>query len=270
MLPLHQANEVRDSLKAYLSATFDFLDPGLRNAFEAFVNHPDEGIFKGPYLSVRLPFVKADARALEELDMEVKPVWPPYQHQISSWQRLSTRSGAPAPTLVTTGTGSGKTESFLYPILDYCHAQQHRRGIKCIILYPMNALATDQAKRLAEIIHEDSRLRGRITAGLFIGESNGPGLPTMMGPDRVVEQREAILKEPPDILLTNFKMLDYSLMRHRFQRLWEGNFEDVSLLQFLVLDEMHTYDGAQGSDVANLIRRLKLKLRVPEIGRAHV
>lgn len=263
MLPLHQANEVRDSLKAYLRATFDFLDAGLRKAFETFVDHPDDGLFKGPYISVKLPFVKADDQAMEGVGLEVKPVWPPYQHQTSSWRRLSTRHQVPQPTLVTTGTGSGKTESFLYPVLDYCLTQQARRGIKCIILYPMNALATDQAKRLAEVIHEDARLRGKITAGLFIGDSSDASLPSMMGEDHVVELRDAIVADPPDILLTNFKMLDYGLMQARFHPLWEGNFADASLLKFLVLDEMHTYDGAQGTDVANLIRRLKLKLDIP-------
>ena len=68
----------------------------------------------------------------------------------------------PEPTLLTTGTGSGKTEAFLFPILDYCYKHRHDSGIKVIILYPMNALATDQAKRLAETIYEDKRLRGYI------------------------------------------------------------------------------------------------------------
>jgi len=78
-----------------------------------------------------------------------------------------------------------------------------------------------------------------------------------MGRDNVIEDKNAILKSPPDILLTNFKMLDYALMRARYQQLWNLNLADTGLLKFLVLDELHTYDGAQGSDVANLIRRLK-------------
>ena len=264
MLPLHQAQEIKDSLKAYLRSSFDFQDPALRVSFEEFINHPEKGLFKGPYLSVKLPFVKASLEAMEAVPLEVKPDWPPYRHQILSWERLSTREKAPQPTLVTTGTGSGKTESFLYPILDYCLKEHQRPGIKCIIMYPMNALATDQAKRLAEIIHEDARLKGKVTAGLFIGDSSAPSLPTLMGEDHVIERRDAIVADPPDILLTNFKMLDYGLMQHRFAKLWEGNEAQPDLLQFLVLDEMHTYDGAQGTDVANLIRRLKLKLVMPQ------
>jgi len=167
--------------------------------------------------------------------------------------------------LITTGTGSGKTESFLSPVLDYCYQQQHRYGIKVIILYPMNALATDQAERLAEAIYSDDRLKGKVTAGLFIGEGkDNKNFPTTMGPKNIIENRETILGSPPDILLTNFKMLDYALMKANYHDLWSGNLQDASLLQFLILDELHTYDGAQGTDVANLIRRLKLKINIPK------
>ena len=152
-----------------------------------------------------------------------------------------------------------------YPILDYCHKHKNERGVKVIILYPMNALATDQAKRLAEAIHEDTRLRGSVTAGLFIGEGKDKGkFPKNMGETHVIENREEIVNNPPDILLTNFKMLDYGLMRHDFHKLWAHNFDNPELLKFLILDELHTYDGAQGTDVANLIRRLKLKLNTPK------
>lgn len=264
MLPLHQAKEIQDSLKAYLRASFDFLEPDLKDRFEEFISHKEHGLFKGPYLSVRLPFVTAKEEDLQAIPLEIKPNWPPYRHQILSWERLSTGLNEPKPTLVTTGTGSGKTESFLYPILDHCFREHQHPGIKCIIMYPMNALATDQAKRIAEIIHEDDRLRGKVTAGLFIGDSSNKLLPTLMGKDHIVERRDAIIADPPDILLTNFKMLDYALMQSRFAPLWTGNADHPDLLQFLVLDEMHTYDGAQGTDVANLIRRLKLKLDIPK------
>ena len=85
-----------------------------------------------------------------------------------------------------------------------------------------------------------------------------------MGETHVIENRDEIVSNPPDILLTNFKMLDYGLMRHNFHSLWSHNFDNPELLRFLVLDELHTYDGAQGTDVANLIRRLKLKLNTPK------
>ena len=121
-----------------------------------------------------------------------------------------------------------------------------------------------EARTLAEAIFEDDKLKGNITAGLFIGEGkNKNKFPKTMGETHVIENREEIISNPPDILLTNFKMLDYGLMRHNYNKLWSHNFENPELLRFLVLDELHTYDGAQGTDVANLIRRLKLKLTIP-------
>lgn len=265
MLSLQQAIEIRESIKSYLQATFTFRKKQVAHAFDEFIDHPSQGMFKGPFVSLKLRFVKAKTEEIDAIPLTIKPTWPPYDHQVKAWARLSTKNKSPEATIVTTGTGSGKTESFLYPMLDYCFQNQHRPGIKVIILYPMNALATDQAKRLAEMIEEDARLKGRIRAGLFIGEGNGPKgqFPKVMGADHIIEHRDSILDAPPDILLTNFKMLDYALMKHNFHRLWVHNFNDTSLFQFLVLDELHTYDGAQGTDVANLIRRLKLKLALP-------
>ena len=264
MLPLQQAYEVKQSILEYLKATFNFKEKAVSEAFYNFIEHPKNGIFKGPYVSLKLPFVTYTDN--KELPLEITPKFPPYQHQFQAFKRLHTQNDhQPQPTLLTTGTGSGKTESFLFPILDYCYKHRNKRGIKVIILYPMNALATDQAKRLAEVIYEDERLRDHITAGLFIGEGkNKHKFPKNMGTNHVIENRDEIITNPPDILLTNFKMLDYGLMRHNYNKLWSHNFDDPQLLRFLVLDELHTYDGAQGTDVANLIRRLKLKLEIPK------
>lgn len=264
MLPLQQAYEVKQSIIEYLKATFSFKEKVVSDAFYNFIEDPKEGIFKGPYVSLKLPF--ETSQGTEEMPLEIAPNFPPYKHQFEAFKRLHTKDNhKPEPTLLTTGTGSGKTESFMFPILDYCYKHRSERGIKVIILYPMNALATDQAKRLAEAIHEDERLRGVVTAGLFIGEGKDKGkFPKNMGETHVVENRDEIISNPPDILLTNFKMLDYGLMRHNFHSLWSHNFDNPELLRFLVLDELHTYDGAQGTDVANLIRRLKLKLNTPK------
>ncbi|MBP7808641.1 MAG: DEAD/DEAH box helicase [Bacteroidia bacterium] len=264
MLPLQQAYEVKHSILEYLKATFSFKDKLVHEAFYNFINNNEEGIFKGPYVSLKLPFVTATQSEIIPLD--IKPNFPPYHHQYKAFQRLNTEVGhKPQATLITTGTSSGKTECFQYPILDYCYKNLNRSGIKVIILYPMNALASDQAKRLAEAIWSDSRIKGKVTAGLFIGEGKDKKkYPKEMGENHVIENRDSIVDSPPDILLTNFKMLDYALMRNNYHNLWNFNLEDSSLLQFLVLDELHTYDGAQGTDVANLIRRLKLKLTIPK------
>ena len=264
MLPLQQAYEVKHSIIEYLKATFRFKEKAVQKAFNGFINDEEEGVFKGPYISLKMPFVKAVAS--EEIPLEIKPAFAPYDHQLRSFRRLHTQNDHdPQSTLITTGTSSGKTECFLYPVLDYCYKNLHRPGVKVIILYPMNALATDQAKRLAHVIWSDNRLKGKITAGLFIGEGrNKKAYPKDMTEDHIIENQQTIVDSPPDILLTNFKMLDYALMRGKYHNLWSNNFDDAQLLKFLILDELHTYDGAQGTDVANLIRRLKLKLHVAE------
>jgi len=264
MLPLQQAYEVRQSILEYLKATFSFKEKEVSDAFYNFINDPVEGVFKGPYISLKLPFVTSNPD--EKVPLEIGPSFPPWDHQLRAFHRLTIHEGHnPQPTLLTTGTGSGKTEAFLFPLLDYCYKLRNQRGIKVIILYPMNALATDQAKRIADTIWKDPRLKGQVTAGLFIGEGKDKHkFPESMGEQNIIENRDAIISDPPDILLTNFKMLDYGLMRHQFHNLWHYNFENPEILKFLVLDELHTYDGAQGTDVANLIRRLKLKLSIPK------
>ena len=270
MLPLQQAREVRDSVIEYIKATFRFKEKDVSDAFYRFIEDKENGLFKGPYVSLKTPFVSATAEESANIPLDIAPSFPPYKHQLQAFHQLSMKNGhKPEPTLLTTGTGSGKTECFLYPILDYCyHCNQFERqvGVKVIIMYPMNALASDQAKRLAETIWNDPRLKGKVTAGLFVGEGvDAKEYPRDMGEDHIIENRDAILDTVPDILLTNFKMLDYGLMRQRFMSLWKGNIDtEQKALRFIVLDELHTYDGAQGTDVANLIRRLKLKLNLPK------
>ena len=270
MLPLQQAREVRDSVIEYIKATFRFKEKDVSDAFYRFIEDKKNGLFKGPYVSLKTPFVSATKEESENIPLDITPSFPPYKHQLQAFRQLSMKNGhKPEPTLLTTGTGSGKTECFLYPILDYCyHCNQYERqtGVKVIIMYPMNALASDQAKRLAETIWNDPRLKGKVTAGLFVGEGvNAQDYPRDMGEDHIIENRNAIIDTVPDILLTNFKMLDYGLMRQEFLPLWKGNIDtEEKVLRFIVLDELHTYDGAQGTDVANLIRRLKLKLNLPK------
>lgn len=270
MLPLQQAREVRDSVIEYIKATFRFKEKDVSDAFYRFIEDKENGLFKGPYVSLKTPFVSATAEESANIPLDIAPSFPPYKHQLQAFHQLSMMNGhKPEPTLLTTGTGSGKTECFLYPILDYCyHCNQYERqtGVKVIIMYPMNALASDQAKRLAETIWNDPRLKGKVTAGLFVGEGvDVKEYPRNMAKDHIIENHDAILDTVPDILLTNFKMLDYGLMRQRFMSLWKGNIDtNEKALRFIVLDELHTYDGAQGTDVANLIRRLKLKLNLPK------
>lgn len=265
MIPLTIAEEIGATLLDYLTTTFSLQDQAVEQALLDFFapqqpGNSSEGLFKGPYISLRLPFRKAEPGA--PLPLEIGPSFTPYAHQLRAFERLSARSGSkPQPTLITTGTGSGKTECFLFPILDYCYAHRGEPGIKAIILYPMNALAADQSSRLARLLARDERLNGQMIAGMYIG-GEGEQRHSTMSLDHLIDDRETLRKHPPDILLTNYRMLDFLLLRPEDKTLWAENTPET--LRFLVLDELHTYDGAQGSDVACLIRRLKARLNIPE------
>lgn len=258
MLPSVVANEVQTALLDYLRTTFKLRDRALETALFRFLSDESTGIYQGPYLDVRLPFRTAPDNWLSRSPLDYNPPFAPYAHQLRAFERLSSRSRAPQNTLVTTGTGSGKTECFLYPLLDHCQREKGRGqlGIKAIILYPMNALASDQAERLAKLLRE--RELGHVSAGLYVG---GKGEHSTPGPLNLIDDRDTLRRDPPDILLTNYRMLDFLLMRPEDSALWKNN--DPTTLRYLILDELHTYDGAQGSDVACLIRRLKHRLATP-------
>lgn len=265
LLPSLQAEEIRRGLVDYLTTTFALADAEPRRALGEFLQHPEDGIFKGPYVRLRAPFQAAKTGWQDHLDWT--PPFAPYRHQAAAYARLTTKDLGPGkprplPTIVTTGTGSGKTEAFLHPILDHVLRARSRgeRGMKALILYPMNALADDQAARLTQLIVGDPAL-GKVTAALYTGDARegqpGQGR-TKVTEEGLITDRSIIRDDPPDILLTNYKMLDQLLLRPDDQPLWA---QSATSLTYLVLDEFHTYDGAQGTDVSMLLRRLGLALK---------
>ncbi|MEQ9415375.1 MAG: DEAD/DEAH box helicase, partial [Cyclobacteriaceae bacterium] len=145
MLSLLQAEEIRNAVVEYLKATYNFDDKQVEQAFEDFLYSKRKGMFKGPYIQIRLPYKRVEPEVNLSEVLSVYPNFPPYQHQYEAFKRLTTQNNIPKPVILTTGTGSGKTESFLYPLLDYCYKHVGKQGIKALILYPMNALATDQS-----------------------------------------------------------------------------------------------------------------------------
>jgi len=257
VIPSVVSEQVQTGVEDFLRTTFPITNPFFAGALERLLESPN-GLFRGPYLTIKLPFVPASGERRWFADL-LPEEFQPYRHQEQSWQRLQRLAGA--STIVATGTGSGKTECFLYPILDYCRATSGRKGIKAILIYPMNALATDQAKRLAATIWKHPDLRGQVTAGLYIGEQ--PKQPaSAMTEDEIITDKNLLRQNPPDILLTNYKMLDYLLIRPGDFPLWGDN--EPETLKYLVVDELHTFDGAQGADLACLIRRIKERLKTPE------
>ena len=118
MIPSLVARELKASIVEYLATTFALSDDEAYQALTKFLLDEDDGIFRGPYLRVRLPFVDAPADA--DFGVSWTPAgFQPYTHQLVAWQRLAGRGRVPKPTLVTTGTGSGKSEAFLVPAIDH-------------------------------------------------------------------------------------------------------------------------------------------------------
>ena len=256
MIPGTLGREVRETIEDYLRTSYRIATPFFAKALDEFIERGEA--FKGTYLSIQLPFIKSTKK--EQPFPETPLPYTPYLHQERAFERLT--AAPPKPTIVATGTGSGKTEAFLLPILDYCRQVAGQAGIKAILIYPMNALATDQAKRIAEIIYNIPSLRGKITAGLYIGDLET--IPSKrMSESCIITDRYKMRESPPDLLLTNYKMLDYLLIRPNDKPIWEKNQPDT--LRFVVVDELHTFDGAQGTDLACLLRRLKARLRVTDL-----
>jgi hypothetical protein len=143
--------------------------------------------------------------------------------------------------VLTTGTGSGKSLSYIVPIVNHVLRNGSGRGIQAIIIYPMNALANSQFGELEKFLKlgfPDGK--GPVTFERYTGQEDE-------------ETRTRIITRPPDILLTNYVMLELILARPREQKL----IASAKGLKFLVLDELHTYRGRQGADVALLLRRVR-------------
>ena len=257
MIPPVMAHQLEQGFVDYLKATFPFANEPFRSSFEDFA-HDGASLMREPYLSVRLPF--RSAAGMPTCFEAVRPPFVPYVHQQRAYDRLACEH--PRSTLIATGTGSGKTECFLYPILEHCWRHKGERGVKALIIYPMNALATDQSGRIAKLIWNNPKLRGNVTVGLYVGGLKPGEGSCCMTEEGVITDRETMRSNPPDILLTNYKMLDYLLVRPADAEIWRENAPET--LSFVAVDEMHTFDGAQGTDLACLLRRLKGRLRTPQ------
>ena len=255
MIPSILAKQLQRGIGDYIETTFPMTNEPFRGSIQKMLATKDS-VYHEPYVSVRLPF-----RVAEQMPTcfeAIHPAYLPYVHQQTAFDRLTGDDGR--STLIATGTGSGKTECFLYPILEYCYRHRGEKGIKALIIYPMNALASDQAKRIAELIYNSPELRGNVTAGMYVGGVEHSAA-RMMGESNVITDRETMLAAPPDILMTNYKMLDYLLVRPKDASLWNENRPDT--LKYIAVDEFHTFDGAQGTDLACLLRRLKSRLWTP-------
>ena len=143
--------------------------------------------------------------------------------------------------VLTSGTGSGKSLTYIVPIVDHILRHGSGRGIQAIVVYPMNALANSQFEELSKFLEKGYPNGGSpVRFARYTGQEKS-------------EAREALRREPPDILLTNYMMLELLLTRAEDRELVRA----AQGVRFLVFDELHTYRGRQGADVALLIRRCR-------------
>jgi DEAD/DEAH box helicase domain-containing protein len=179
-----------------------------------------------------------------------------YRHQAEAVRaEFESRSSDSRPALIITApTGAGKTEAFLLPMLNdlFSHPRKaDEKGVRAILLYPLNALVNDQVERLVAWLHGQSK----VTFVHYTGETprESPGeLEAQRDPCRLLTRLEA-QRNPPDILVTNYSMLEYLLCRPQDAPLF-GN-----ALRTVVLDEAHLYNGSLAAEIALLLRRVMLR-----------
>ncbi|MGI6284939.1 DEAD/DEAH box helicase [Neomoorella humiferrea] len=271
--PLRTTEAVVGKYLDYLETTFAFKDIDLRRQLAEELSK--EGKFaKGPILEAIPPFktgcsidelieqgvLSPEFRKLQTPALPLER--PLYLHQEIAIRKLVENR---RNIIIATGTGSGKTETFLVPILNYLFRQQEKGilgpGVRALLLYPMNALANDQLKRLRTLLKNYPA----ITFGSYTGETERDERKAIeqfrrMNPreDLLPNQllsREQMQATPPHILLTNYAMLEYLLLRPQDNVFFDGEY--ARDWRFIVIDEVHTYSGAKGIEMAMLLRRLK-------------
>ena len=166
-------------------------------------------------------------------------------YQLYDHQEQALRLGATKKSfVVTSGTGSGKSLIYLGTVFNRLFSTGYGKGVKALIVYPMNALINSQMEELKKYAETYEKSEGSpfpITFNAYTGQTAN-------------EVRQQIISSPPDILLTNYMMLELLLTRAAEEQLRNSIFKS---LEFLAFDELHTYRGRQGADVSYLIRRIK-------------
>lgn len=288
---------IGEKYKRYLKTIFDIKDLEYKEMFNKELDKNDIFV-KGPYLDVVDSFLKG--RSIKEL-INAKILHPDfeklnklynipnlYYHQEESIIKIN--SGA--NVVVSTGTGSGKTESFLIPILNRIMMEKEINsnhkisdGIKAVIIYPMNALANDQIDRLRKLFLNYSE----ITFGAYTGQTKlyRDDIHSKSGviegalsqyrklnekrkeeelreplPNEILSREEMHLN-PPHILITNYAMLEYLLLKPETINFFTE--ENTKNWNFIVMDEAHTYTGSTGIEVSMLLRRLQGRINKPNI-----
>ncbi|HZP92169.1 MAG TPA: DEAD/DEAH box helicase [Burkholderiales bacterium] len=244
--------------RSFIKSSYRLADLRLREQFERHVEGA-EVLVKGPYVTLARDFalgtplagVLGSGCGHPQL---VRLNWPFGGAPLFAHQEAALRAAESGRNvIVKTGTGSGKTEAFLLPVLSGVlrAREQGIQGTKAILLYPMNALANDQLSRLRKLIRDSG---SPITFALYTGDSETVARTIGEPVDgNEITRRDDIRRNPPDILLTNYKQLEFLLVRKADRPLFSN------ALRYLVLDEIHSYRGALATELAFLIRRLKAR-----------
>lgn len=277
--PLKLTQNIKESYVRYLTSTFRLRDATLRKLF-----HQEAEKFwftNGPILEATPPFRKGCylkdlidegllTSKLENFIYHALPYLkdnPLYLHQEKALRKILNGHNV----VIASGTASGKTECFLLPIYNHILREYEEGkltpGVRALLLYPMNALANDQLRRLREISKsiEEKAPEIKITFGRYVGDTpetkrEGEEQFKLRNPGEEPAKNELLSREemrenPPHILITNYAMLEYLLLRPKDSPFFDGEF--AKHWKFLVLDEAHIYSGAAGIEMAMLIRRLK-------------
>lgn len=272
--PIVFSKETFESFTDFLISTLNIADEGLERQLKGLISYDmlkGSRLVNGPYIYLNRPFMKG--KSIQELvdELELDPVLKGvftyknlHKHQEEAVKSILEGYH----TIVSTGTGSGKTESFLLPIIDRAKKQKDKK-LLALLIYPMNALVNDQLRRMRIML---------AGTGVTFARYTGDTPETLPGNIRRLDRmarfseheieevrkgrlapyeeslcREEIRKNKPQILLTNYAQLEYMLLRNKDLDIFRD-----SDLQFIVLDEIHSYVGELGSEVACLLRRLKL------------
>lgn len=268
--PIQTSEHITNAYRDYISSVFHFEDGDLQHQLEGILADP-RFLAKGPFLEAAPPYepsltpreLVAEGVFCESLLKlgDIHPDRPLYKHQVEAARKA--REGR--NYAVVTGTGSGKTECFLLPIVDdilrEIESGSSAPGVRAIILYPMNALANDQLKRLRKMLKGSPITFGRYTGETQRYKDRGEWEKRNPGEELVENElysREQIREQPPHILLTNYSMLEYLLLRPEDEAIFGSVFG--SHWRHLAIDEAHIYSGALGTEIAFLIRKLKARV----------
>ncbi|MBD3182540.1 DEAD/DEAH box helicase, partial [Candidatus Poribacteria bacterium] len=280
--PIKATHSIRKRYLDYLSTTFHLKDNDLQRQFRENLEIPGKFI-KGPIIEATPPFETGssindliDEGILSEQFRDLNSDRMPldrylYQHQETAIRKIIQHN---RNLVVATGTGSGKTEAFLIPILNHLFKQKQDKiltpGVRALLLYPMNALANDQMMRMHELLKNYPH----ITFGRYTGETEKRNEAAESKYQKMYSKaplknelisREQMRANPPHILLTNYAMLEYLLLRPHDNVFFDGEY--ANNWKFIVIDEAHTYTGAKGIEMAMLLRRLKDRILESKSGR---